>query len=225
MNILIDERIREVEYNYLKEELKLNVQKIKVSSDVYPEISGHSDIFYAKINNKIYCAPNAPIESSDFFIGKETVKDKYPEDVKYNICQIGNNIIGSKYADKEIIKYINIYVKQGYAKCNISVTGSNSCLTSDIGIYKELIKHNIDVTYIDDDNIHLLDKNNNISKMKGFIGGASFVFNNYFVVFGDINNLEEENKEKILNHLEKYKLKLKTFEGLDIIDYGGAIIY
>lgn len=61
--------------------------------------------------------------------------------------------------------------------------------------------------------------------MKGFIGGASFVFNNYFVVFGDINNLEEENKEKILNHLEKYKLKLKTFEGLDIIDYGGAIIY
>ena len=225
MNILIDERIRNKEEDFLKNELNLNVEKIRLSSFVYPEISGHSDIFYAKINNKIYCSPNAPIKNPSFIIGKEEVKNTYPDDVKYNICQIGNNIIGSKYADKEIIKYINIFVKQGYAKCNISVTGSNSCLTSDIGIYKELIKHNIDVTYIDDDNIHLLDKNNNISKMKGFIGGASFVFNNYFVVFGDINNLEEENKEKILNHLEKYKLKLKTFEDLDIIDYGGAIIY
>ena len=225
MNILIDERIRKEEENFLKNELNLNVQKIKLSNAVYPEISGHSDIFYAKIDDKIYYAPNAPIISDNFIIGKEEVKNKYPEDVKYNICQIGNNIVGSKFADKEIIKYINIFVKQGYVKCNISVTGNNSCLTSDIGIYKELLKHNIDVTFIDDDNIHLLDKVNNISKMRGFIGGASFVFNNEFILFGDINNLKEENKEKILKHLEKYKLKLKTFEGLDIIDYGGAIIY
>ena len=31
--------------------------------------------------------------------------------------------------------------------------------------------------------------------MKGFIGGASFVFDNKFVLFGDIENLES--KEKI----------------------------
>ena len=33
--------------------------------------------------------------------------------------------------------------------------------------------------------------------MKGFIGGASFVFDNKFVLFGDIENLESKEKIQI----------------------------
>lgn len=223
--ILIDERIRDIEYKYLVEDLKQEVKRIPLSNDVYEEISGHSDIFYTKIEGIIYAAPNAPIIENNFIIGEEKVSRKYPEDVKYNICQIGKNVIGSKYADSIIKDKINIYVNQGYTKCSISVTGDNSCMTTDEGIYKTLKEHNIDVLLIKDDNIKLLNKNKSISKMTGFIGGASAVIGNEFIIFGDIDNLKKENKEKILEHLEKYNLKLKDFKGLDIVDYGGILMY
>lgn len=223
--ILIDSRIRDIEYKYLIEELKEKVEKLPLSNDVYEEISGHSDIFYTKINDEIYAAPNASIVKPEFILGNELVEKEYPKDVKYNICQIGNNIIGSKYADLSLINKINIFVKQGYTKCSISVTGSNSCITSDKGIFKELEKHNIDVLYIEENNIHLLDKNGNISKMNGFIGGASAVINDTFILFGDINKFNEENQNKIIKHLKRYNLKLKYFENLPIIDYGGIIMY
>ena len=59
--------------------------------------------------------------------------------------------------------------------------------------------------------------------MQGFIGGASLVFDNNFVLFGDIEKLES--KDIILKHIKKYKLNLVDFKGLDVNDYGGGIIY
>ena len=34
-----------------------------------------------------------------------------------------------------------------------------------------------------------------------------------------------ESKEKIIEHLKKYELELVDFKGLEVNDYGGAIIY
>ena len=51
--------------------------------------------------------------------------------------------------------------------------------------------------------------------MRGFIGGATLIFDNKFVIFGDINKLE--NKENITNHLNKY--------GLELIDFKGPVSY
>lgn len=64
IKLLIDSRIRKEEYDYLTR--YFYVIKIPLSNDVYEQISGHSDIFYCKINNKIICAPNAPIIDNDF---------------------------------------------------------------------------------------------------------------------------------------------------------------
>lgn len=52
--LLIDSRVRKVEYEYLSR--IFCVIKIPLSDDVYEEISGHSDIFYCKLQNKIICA-------------------------------------------------------------------------------------------------------------------------------------------------------------------------
>ena len=57
--LLIDSRVRKVEYEYLSK--YFDVIKIPLSNDVYEEISGHSDIFYCRLHDKIICAPNAPI--------------------------------------------------------------------------------------------------------------------------------------------------------------------
>ena len=61
---------------------------------------------------------------------------KYPEDVPYNVCQIGEKIVGSKYTDFSIKP--NTLVKQGYTKCSIAVTGDNSCITTDKNIEEVL---------------------------------------------------------------------------------------
>ena len=217
--LIIDERIRKEEYEYLLKYFL--IYKLPLSDDVYDEISGHSDIFYCKINDKIICAPNAKLKFGDFAFGKSKVEKNYPFDVCYNACQIGKYIIGSKYLDKKIIP--NIIVKQGYTKCSIAITGDNSCITTDKKISDILNKNNIDSLYIEEDNIRLLDRNSNISLKKGFIGGASFLFENKFVLFGDINKLKS--KEEILNHLKKYNLKLIDFKNLEVYDYGSAIIF
>ena len=218
-NLIIDSRIRDVEYNYLSK--LFNVIKLPLSNDVYEEISGHSDIFYTKINNQVIVAPNAEIMEQHFILGKEKVGKEYPKDVLYNVCQIGNKVIGSKYTDKSIKP--DIIVKQGYVKCSIAVTSDNSCITSDKGIAKVLESNNIDVLYIEENNINLLKKDATVSTMKGFIGGASFIFDNKFVLFGDSNNLS--NKDKLIQHLDKYNLELVDFKGLDIYDYGGGIVF
>lgn len=217
--LIIDERIRKEEYEYLKQ--FFNIQKLSLSEDVYDEISGHSDIFYCNINNKVICAPNAKIKEKSFIIGEKKVQRHYPQDVLYNACQIGEHIIGSKYTDSSIP--VNIEVRQGYVKCSIVVTSKNSCITTDEWIAKKLIMHGIDALFISENDIKLLDRDGNTSNIKGFIGGATLVFDNKFVLFGDIDNLS--NKEKVIEHINKYGLELVEFKELDVFDYGGGIIY
>ena len=135
-NLLIDERIRKIEYDFLTR--YFYVIKIPLSNCVYDEISGHSDIFYCSVKDKIICAPNSPIIKNSFILGNSEVKSKYPEDIRYNACQIGENIIGSKYTDNTINP--NIIVKQGYTKCSVAITGHNSCITADKEIYEKSIE-------------------------------------------------------------------------------------
>lgn len=225
MKALVDGRIREEEFSYLFDELKLDIKLIDPSKYVYPEISGHSDIFYAKIDNKIYCAPNTKYIETNFIIGKEPVRYNYPDDVKYNVCQIGKYVIGSKYVDEKIRDKVNVFVKQGYTKCNIAVTGNNSCITSDVGIYEKLKGLGMDVLLLRTDNIGLINKDHLLSEMHGFIGGATALINDTFVLFGDVDYLSEENKKNLLEHIKKHNLKFKDFKYLKIMDYGGMVIY
>lgn len=70
--LIIDERIRNVEQSYLEQ--YFNIVKIPLSNDVYDEISGHSDIFYCKIDNKIIEAPNAPVHLPESVTGVNKVR-------------------------------------------------------------------------------------------------------------------------------------------------------
>lgn len=89
------------------------------------------------------------------------------------------------------------------------------------GIYEALKMRNIDCLLLEENNIRLIDKNGFKTNMSGFIGGASCVLDNKFILFGDINYLE--NKDVLIGFVEKYGLELVYFEGLEIIDYGGIV--
>ena len=228
MKIIIDSRMRQVEKRYLSQFgtlIELPYQDI-----VYDEISSHPDIFFCKINNTLFHAPNVKINSNFGIPGQSNIECDYPNDIKYNICQIGNRIIHNfKYTDSKVLSYINdnnlikINVSQGYTKCYICQTSDISCITSDSGINNLLKLNNIDSLLLENETISLLDKNGFKTNMKGFIGGATAIIDNTFILFGDIDRLK--NKESLLKHINKYHLSIKDFKNLDIIDYGSIITF
>lgn len=227
MKIIIDSRMRKIEKEYLSQYGDLI--ELPYQSSVYDEISSHPDIFFCKINNQIFQAPNLKLENKlKTKQGSNSVGAQYPEDIKYNICQIGKRVIHNfKYTDPAVAEYIDstglqkINIKQGYSKCSISVTSENSCITSDEGIYETLKRENMDVLLLDNTNIRLVDKNGLQTKMSGFIGGATAVIEDKFIIFGDSNKILD--KASLIEHLNNHNLKPVDFKNLEIIDYGSII--
>lgn len=90
------------------------------------------------------------------------------------------------------------------------------------GISDALKTRNIDCILISEDNIGLVNKDGLKTNMRGFIGGASCVIDGKFILFGDIDYIE--NKDVLSGFIGKYGLELVYFDGLEIIDYGGIVI-
>lgn len=135
MNIIIDSRMREIEKEYLSRFGELI--EIAPQDSVYEEISGHPDIFFCKVNNCLFRAPNLELDLG--ISGGDSVGSKYPADIKYNVCQLGNLVIHNfKYTDKNVLDFIEkngldkVQVSQGYSNCSTCVVSDNACITSDV---------------------------------------------------------------------------------------------
>lgn len=234
--ILIDKRMRNIEKNTLKY-LGYRLVEIEKSENVYSEISSHVDIFTTKIGDTLV-VEKSKYEDLAFMLnkteynivsGKEEVGLNYPEDIKYNVCILGNYAIHNfKYTDKTVLKILNengyemINVEQGYTNCSIAVIDDSSIITTDKKIAEKLIANNISVLLLDYvPDIKLKDEYGNYSNMTGFIGGAMARVDNNIVVFGDLDKIDKENK--IRNYIKTRNLKLIDFKGLDVIDYGGLV--
>ena len=229
-NILIDTRMRRVEKDKIKD-LGYNLIEIKKNPKVYEEISSHVDIFACKIGNKVIIEPsqtyNIPQEI-ELEYGAELIEEKYPKDIKYNICIIGKKAIHNfKYTDSKIKKeleekeYEIINTTQGYTNCSIAVIDENSAIVTDKGLYKILMAHGIDVLYIKEQlDIKLL-KEGRYSSKKGFIGGAISKIGNKIIIFGDLSKIDQN--EQMRNFIKKRNIEIIEFKGLDVIDYGGIL--
>lgn len=236
---IIDFRMRGIEKEYIRS-LGYELIENDFNLDVYDEISAHVDIYYLKVGRVLFAAPEKveKLQIASTY-GVAHVGEKYPLDVPYNVCIVGNNAIHNfKYTDEVVKTYlINkgyrlIDVGQGYARCSTFPLDENSCITSDIGIARALIDSGLDVLYVSEPDVKLKTRTNKIfikqsqmsfkdSDMQGFIGGAMARFGDTVVLFGDINNLI--NGSKIRAFIEKKGLKFHHFEGLDVVDYGGVI--
>lgn len=232
--LLIDERMRQIEKEKLKE-LEYELIEIKQSSNVYSEISSHVDIFACKVGEKIIIEPNQYENLKSKFSsecnlikGQECNKAKYPYDIKYNVCTIGKKAIHNfQYTDaivkQELVKqeYKLIDTTQGYTNCSIAVIDDNSAIVTDKGLCKILKKHNVDVLYLDyEPEIKLLN-GNEYSNKKGFIGGAISRVANNIIITGDLNKIDIEGK--IREFILVKGFGILEFKGLDVIDYGGII--
>lgn len=227
---IIDNRMRKIEKEKLIE-LGYELQEIKTSVNVYPEISSHVDIFACKVDKNIIIEPTQYqnlVLIPELIKGQEEVQDKYPYDIKYNVCTIGKRAIHNfQYTDlklKQVLvenNYELINTTQGYTNCSIAVIDDNSAIVSDKGLYKILKFHGVDTLLLENNlDIKLL-KGEKYSNKKGFIGGCISRLGDSIIVFGELNKID--NNSKIRKFITNKNLKIIEFEGLDVIDYGGLI--
>lgn len=229
--VIIDNRMRKLEKEQLKK-LGYELIEINTSTKLYPEISSHVDIFACKVRDKIIIEPtqyqNIIQYAKNSIKGQDEIQEKYPDDIKYNVCTIGKKAIHNfQYTDErlkqELINnnYELINTTQGYTNCSIAVIDDNSAIVSDKGLYKILKFHDIDTLLVENNlDIKLLNGENYSSK-KGFIGGCITRLGDSIIVFGDLNKIDIDGR--IRDFITSKKIKIIEFKGLDIIDYGGLI--
>lgn len=228
---IVDKRIpKDMEINL--NNLGVNIIKSTDCSNTYEAIKYHPDISVCKLNDyNIVVAPNVYeyykniLNPYDFNVicGDSVIKNKYPYNIYYNIVILKNFAIHNfKYTDKSILDYLEknnitkINVSQGYCKCSICIVDDNSLITSDEGIYKEVIKYGIDCLLIEKGHIDLFELN------YGFIGGCSFLLSNDELVFlGNIKN--HPDYYKILNFVKNKNKKIISLSNDKLLDLGSVI--
>ena len=228
---IVDKRIPQTIETNLNN-IGVNIIKSTACSNTYDAIKYHPDISVCKLNyNNIVVAPNVydyykeVLKPYGFNVicGESTIKNKYPYNIHYNIVILEKFAIHNfKYTDKVILDYIEknniekINVSQGYCKCSICVVDNNSIITSDEGIYKEVIKYGIDCLLIEKGHIDLFELN------YGFIGGCSFLLSHNELAF--LGNIKKHpDYDKILNFVESKNKKLISLSNDKLIDLGSII--
>lgn len=186
-----------------KAELNKNADCIFLKTEhiVYESISGHPDIFFFKIGQKLIIAPNLPESYKkqlqqyqiDFVEGEMPVGEKYPGTAFYNAVFSDDLLIHNfRYTDSRITELAAdaelIHVNQGYARCNIVPLGNKKFITSDQGIYKTLLRYGLDVLYVKADGIILP------GQKHGFVGGCCGVWENKLFVTGSLHHFLEGDK-------------------------------
>lgn len=234
--VLIDRKLKENYLSFIKNQ-GYDVVYIPENKRVYDEVSSHTDISCTKIKGKVIIEPrlNSYLKRNNLkgvICGNKNVCGKYPYDVLYNVCVIGNVAIHNfKFTDKAVLKYIKknklkcVNVKQGYTNCSIAKIGEKACITSNSQIARKLVSSGIDVLLIDTENeknIKLLKNNGTYSNMHGFIGGCMTNIENKIILFGDYKKLIDG--DKIKKFVESYGYEFVWFVGEDLIDYGGAVV-
>ncbi len=239
--VIIDSKMRKEEKDFIRC-LGYNLIEINKSKDIYEEISSHVDIFSCKINDKIILEKNlynkiiketnliSDNKLNKIICGNSIIKGNYPNDIAYNVCKIGNNVIHNfKYTDKVILDVIKkeklnmININQGYSNCSIAVIDDNSAIVTDKKIAQKLKENKIDVLLLEGNlDIKLLKNNGDFSNMKGFIGGCIAKIEDKIILFGDINKIEQCNKIK--EFVKSKGLEFIDFKNINIVDYGGILI-
>ena len=170
-----------------------------------------------------YCDKLIPL-GAEVVKGHSSVSGNYPNDAAYNIVRIGSKAYhNTKYTEKTAESYFRrkgvtlIHINQGYAKCLTAVTGENSLITPDAGIYKAACVNGTDSLLIEQGYITL------DGFSYGFLGGASCLLpQNKFFITGSLKN--HPSRHKILSFLEKQELEPVEAVQNPPVDIGSLII-
>lgn len=199
-------------------------------------IASHADMLVFIIDNVLFCNEEYYFNNESLFkkiaeygylinYSAFAVGNNYPQDIALNQALIGKYILGKKDAcAKAILEYTNnneyeyLSVKQGYAKCSTLVLNKNAIISADDSILKA--SKDIGLNFLKINNSSVSIKLNGYGY--GFVGGASFVYNNQVIFFGNLEN--HENAKEISSFCESQGFSVLSLDQGQLTDVGGAFI-
>ena len=197
-------------------------------------VSAHPDMLVVLLPNnailtyKSYYEKNKKLfnELGNFVVTESDPGKKYPEDIRLNAIYVKNTLISHKNVSDTLLNSLFIFsenksvnritTKQGYARCSTCLVDEDHAITSDPSIAEALAEAEIDVLKINPGDIKLKGYDS------GFIGGASFVYEDTVYFFGDINR--HRDAESIKKYIEASGKKYVCLSKEELADYGGAVI-
>jgi len=193
-------------------------------------ISSHPDMSAVKINDTWIVYDDVK-HLFDFCEKKIVVnrgvqknrKIEYPFDIGLNCAVVGKNLIcNEKHTENVVLSLARengikiIDVKQGYAKCSISVVNENSIITEDVGIANKCAVYGIDVLLLKSRAVELDGYD------YGFIGGCSGILSDNRIVFsGCIENHPEY--ELISDFCHKHGKQAVSMSDEPLYDVGSIL--
>lgn len=228
-SVIVDFRTNEHIVKEL-ENLRYNVIFTKPVTSVHESLCGHADMQIFQIGNMIVCEPTvyehykSYINEENLICGSKKLSYNYPEDIYYNICVLGKNVIlNTKYTLPELNRIFQndaelnpIHANQGYAKCSTAVVAENAIITADETIYKSAVQNKIDVLKITQGYIEL----NGFDY--GFIGGATgLIEKNILAVAGSLKH--HPDYDNIKSFCKGYGVDLLELGKFTAYDIGSII--
>jgi hypothetical protein len=191
MLILIDKKIPGEAKKTLQQYGEL--LEIETSRITYDAISGHPDIFFHPIVDKLLVAPNTPEQyikaleekGVDLVIGEQAVGQKYPASSAYNAVSTPGLLIHNFRNTESMITRLGedadlIHVDQGYTRCNILPLDNDHFITSDEKIKRVLDRFGKESIYVSPEGIFLE------GFKHGFFGGCCGIHEQKVLIIGSL---------------------------------------
>ena len=232
MLIIVDHRIKEASLSALRSEgfQPLLIPPANYLSDA---VSSHTDMliflgFGRLFCHKRYYESNASLidhicetAALTLTLSDEATGDRYPEDVLFNACIVGNRLICNERTISKLILasarelgYEIIHVSQGYTKCSICKVSESAIMTSDKAIAAACRGAGIDVLTVTEGHISLPPYD------FGFIGGASGACRDKVYFCGSLDS--HPDGERIREFCEKHNKSAISLTGGELQDVGSC---
>ena len=184
------------------------------------QVSSHADmLMFGNIVQKDYYERNKELFCGfDIVLADEKFGNEYPKDVLLNCFTVGDTLFGRLESLSVKIKELYpkaVNLRQGYAKCS-TLLFANNAVTADKGIADTLTEYGLNVLLITPGHINLPGYD------YGFIGGASFVYEDKIIFFGNIEDHPDHIRIKDFAKSAGYELIYDKNEPLT--DLGGATV-
>lgn len=231
MNCFVDYRISNEELNSI---IKLNIEPIIIPKcdTLYEAINGHVDIQLNVLNkeNRTIIVQKDISNSFlsllkkngiNYILSKSSLKKSYPDDVILNALILEDYFIHNLNSTDENLlstqlKKKKININQGYTKCSTLPIREKALITTDKGIYTQLVKYDFDILLIPPGDILLPSLN------YGFIGGTGgMINNNTLALFGELNHYSYG--KEVYEFLYKYDVKPLSLKKGKLIDRGSLL--
>lgn len=222
--LLCSENIGKSEEIFLKD--RFTLVKIPPFSMLADCVASHADMLFLNTASGVL-THRGYIEEHPSLFAKlpfemttidESASKKYPGDILLSGLFLSGSLYGRIDKLSRAVTSLSdkhVFARQGYARCSVCKLTENAIITADTGIADAAHQNGIDVLTIREGYILLKGCD------YGFIGGASFTYENTVYFFGRVE--DHPDFEKMSNFAKKHSVKLISMAETPLNDVGGAV--